>query len=180
MRRLTLEEVELVSSAARGDGARPSYFNVQSAAEEEISTNFESFLILTPLQVRSDLSNFFQTVIDNDPNQVEVRSDLLEEFLEEEQRNELRSQRMYADLTEYYDRVRDQFAQASEGFEDVTEVVLLQESVTRSLGDIVSSRDRHAYGHAVLSVLATRHSSSGNNSHTQEIQSWIRTLIEYE
>lgn len=180
MRRLTLDEVDVVAAGARGDGSRPTFFNAQTSSEEEISQNFEAFLLLTPTQIRSNVSNFFQVVLDNDPNQVEVRSDLFDEFMEEEKRNELRAQRMFSQLTEYYDRVRTEFSQAQEGFSDVTEVVLLQESLNRSLGDIVSSRDRHSYGYSVLSVLSARAESAGPSSHIQELQSWIRTLVEYD
>lgn len=180
MRRLTLEEADTVNESSRGDGDRPTYFNSRTGADEEISASFEAYLILTPISTRSSVSGFLQTILDNDPNQVDVRDQLLTEFFEEEKRNELEGQRMYEQLTEYYDQVRTSFAASLEGFEDVTEATLLQESLTRSMGSIVASRDRHTYNYSALSVLASRHEESGAGSQEQENRSWVRVLVEYD
>lgn len=180
MRRLTLEEAEIVTSSAREDGSRPTFFNAQSRAEEEISQEFEAYLILTPISVRSSVSSFFQIVLDNDPNQIETRDQLVDEYLEEEQRNELESQRMYQQLTEYYDSIRSTFSSSLDGFENVTEATLLQEALTRSMGNIVSARDRHIFNYAALSVLASRIDSGGAVDFQQELRAWVRTLVEYE
>ncbi len=178
MRRLTLEEADTVASSVRED--RPTFFNAQSGQEESISTEFEAYLILTPISVRSSVSSFFQVILDNDPNQVEVRNQLLTEYLEEEKRNELESQRMYEQLADYYDQVRSDLSSSLDGFEDVTEATLLQEAMTKSMGDIISARDKHAFNYAALSVLASRFEASGSGDFTQELRSWVRVLVEYD
>jgi len=179
MRRLTLEEAERVGESAHGDGERPEFFNAQTDSEEEISPEFEAYLILTPISTRSGVSGFFQVVLDNDPNQIDTRNQLLDEYFEEEQRNELEGQRMYQQLTEYYDQVRTTFSASLEGFEDISESILLQEALTRSMGNIVSARDRHTFNYAALSVLLSRHQSEGAADFQQELRAWIRVLVEY-
>jgi hypothetical protein len=178
MRRLTLEEADTVSSSARED--RPTFFNAQTRASESISQEFEAYLILTPISVRSSVSSFFQTILENDPNQIDVRNQLINEYLEEEQRNELEGQRMYQQLTEYYDQVRTNLTASLDGFEDVTEATLLQEALTKSMGDIVAARDRHTFNYAALSVLASRVESGGAADFDQELQAWVRVLVEYD
>lgn len=178
MRRLTLEEAETVSESSRTD--RPDYFNIQTGQEEDISPEFESYLILTPIATRSEVSGFFQLVLDNDPNQIDVRGRLMDEFLEEEQRNELEGQRMFQQLTEYYDRVRERLSVSLDGFEDVAEAISLQESLTRSMGSIVASRDRHTFNYAALSVLLSRHQDEETTAFQQELRSWVRVLVEYD
>lgn len=180
MRRLTLEEASTVEANSRDDGERPLLFNAQSDTEEEISPEFEAYLVLTPISTRSQVSSFLQIVLDNDPNQIDTRKDLLDEYLEEEKRNELEGQRMYSQLTEYYDQVRTGFSSSLEGFEDVSEATLLQETLTKSMGNIVSARDRHTFNFAALSVLASRHESEGAEDFRQELRSWIRVLVEYD
>lgn len=180
MRRLTLEEAETVTSSAREEGNRPEFFNAQSRVSEEISQEFEAYLILTPISVRSSVSSFFQTILDNDPNQIEVRNQLIDEYLEEEQRNELESQRMYQQLTEYYDQVRSDLSSSLDGFESVAEATLLQEALTKSMGDIVSARDRHTFNYAALAVLASRVETGGAADFEQELQAWVRVLVEYD
>lgn len=180
MRRLTLEEAETVTSSAREEGNRPEFFNAQSRVSEEISQEFEAYLILTPISVRSSVSSFFQTILDNDPNQIETRNQLIDEYLEEEQRNELESQRMYQQLTEYYDQIRANLSASLDGFENVAEATLLQEALTKSMGDIVSARDRHTFNYAVLAVLASRVETGGASDFEQELQAWVRVLVEYD
>jgi len=180
MRRLTLDEAEQVSASAREPGERPTFYNATTRADEEISQEFEAYLILTPSSVRSEISTFFQTILDNDPNNVQLREQLLSEFLEEELRNASESQRVFSNLTEYYDSVRTSLSSSVEGFEDVTEVPLLQEATTSSMGDIVSTRDRHQLDYAVLRVLQTRAENGRSATLTEELRSWVRVLTEYE
>jgi hypothetical protein len=180
MRTLTLEEAATVTDSARGDGDRPDFFNAQTDSEEEISQDFEAYLILTPISVRSNVSSFFQVILDNDPNQIDVRNTLINEYLEEEKRNELDAQRMYQQLTSYYDQVRSDLSSSIEGFEDVQEATLLQEAMTRSMGDIVAARDRHVFNYAALSVLSTRQETGGSADFTEELRAWVRVLVEYD
>jgi len=180
MRRLTLDEAETVTASARAAGDRPLFFNATTLTDEEISQEFEAYLILTPISTRSDTSTFFQTILDNDPNQLDLRQQLLTEYLEEELRNETESQRVFDDLTQYYDQVRSNLAASLEGFEDVTEATLLQESLTSSMGDIVSARDRHHFNYAVFSVLRRRLENGGSATLSQELRSWVRLLVEYD
>lgn len=180
MRRLTLEEAELVTSRSLPNGDRPLFFNASTQTTQEISPEFESYLIVTPLEVRSEVSSFLQTLADNDPNQVELRNQLMFEFLDEEMSDSIERQRNLEDITEYYDQVRASFSSSLEGFEDLAEVALLQETLTASMGEIVSVRDRHKLNYAVLSVLRRRLDNGRTQNLTQEIRSWIRTLVEYE
>lgn len=180
MRTLTLEEAATVTDASRGDGDRPDFFNAQISSEAEISQEFEAYLILTPISTRSSVSSFFQVILDNDPNQIDVRNQLIDEFFEEEKRNELEAQRMYQQLTSYYDQVRSNLSASIEGFEDVQEATLLQEALTRSMGDIVAARDRHTFNYAALSVLSTRHEAGGAADFEQELRAWVRVLVEYD
>lgn len=180
MRRLTLEEAELVSNRSLPNGDRPTFFNANTQATQEIGVEFESYLIVTPIDTRSDVSTFLQTIQDNDPNQIELRNQLLFEFLDEEMSDEIQKQGNLDDLTSYYDRVRSTFSSSLEGFEDIDEASLLQEALTASMGDIVSARDRHKLNYAVLSVLRSRLDNGRSQTLSQEIRAWIRLLVEYE
>lgn len=180
MRRLTLEETELVSNSAKAEGERPQFFNASTQTSEEISQNFEAYLIVTPIATRSDTSSFLQTILDNDPNQIDIRQQLMFEFLDEELNDSIEAQRGYESLTEYYDLVRSSLASSIEGFEDVEETTLLQESLTSSMGDIVSVRDRHKLNSSIVSVLRRRLDNGRSATLTQEIRSWIRLLVEYD
>ena len=180
MRRLTLEESSLVSERSRGDGNRPSFYDSSVQSSVEISSDFETYLILAPAQVKGDVSSLFQTVLDNDPNQVGLRSDVLTSFLNIESNNEVERKRKFESLTSLYDTVRSGFVTSIEGFEDLREVGLLQEALTTSLEGVVAARDRHEFNNAAIQVLKRRDSASGlSESHT-ESQAWVRVLTEYE
>ena len=179
-RRLTLDEADLVTRQSREDGNKPELYRSVDETETEIGRDFESYLIVTPTSTLSSISSFFQVILDNDPNQVDLRDQLLSEFLEEEQRNENEYVRMYQQITELYDQTRESLSSSLEGFDDVEESALLQEAFTRSMGDIVSSRDRHTFNSSVLSVLSSRKDASGSSELRRELQSWVRVLLEYE
>jgi len=179
-RRLTLEEAASVTQLAREDGSRPELYRSTEGTETEIGRDFEAYLILTPTSTLNSMSSFFQVVLDNDPNQVELRDQLLSEFLEEEGRNESENQRMFQEITELYDQTRENLASSLEGFDDVEEAALLQEAFTRSMGDIVSARDRHIFNSSAISVLQARKDAGGSADLRQELQSWVRVLLEYE
>jgi len=180
MRRLTLEEASTVSERSRDVGSRPSFYDASTRDFVEISSEFETYLILAPAQVKSDVSSLFQTVLDNDPNQAGLRSDVLTSFLDLESDNELERKRRFESLTSLYDDVRSRFITSIEGFEDLREVSLLQESLTTSLEGIVASRDRHEFNNAVIQVLKRRDGASGLSESRTESQAWVRVLTEYE
>jgi hypothetical protein len=180
MRTLTAEEAERVSSQARGDGNRPELFSSLTATASEISEEFEIFLILTPVSVRNQIANFFQVILENNPNDLEDRADLLSEFLEEELRNDTESLRAFDNYTELYDQIRDSFSNVAEGFTDVGETSLLQEAINTSLGPLAELRDRYQFNYSVLNVLRSRAEASGNANFRSELQSWIRVLATYE
>lgn len=180
MRQLTLEEASKVTSAARTEAARPEFFNAQSSQDEVISTEFESYLILTPISTRNSVSTFFSTILESDPNQIDLRNKLLSEYIDIEKSNEQALKSASEQLTSYYDQVHTSFTNSVEGFEDVTEAVLVQEALTSSMGNIVSSRDRHVFNYAVLSVLSARLDAGNDTSLRKELQSWVRVLVEYD
>lgn len=180
MRTLSADEAARVSSQARGDGNRPELFSSLTLTAHEISEDFEIFLILTPVSVRNQIANFFQVILENNPNDLEDRADLLSEFLEEELRNDTEALRAFDNYTELYDQIRDAFSNVAEGFTDVSETSLLQEAINTSLGPLAELRDRYQFNYAVLSVLRSRAESSGNANFRSELQSWIRVLATYE
>lgn len=179
-RRLSAEEANQVSGAAREDGDRPELFIASTGAETEISTDFEVYLILTDIAVRTQIANFFQVILDNDPNDLASYTELLLEFLEEEISNAEEGKREFADVTEFYDATRTSYTNTTDGFTDVSEVNLLQEALANSLGPLAEQRDRFIFNVAALTVLQTRANEGGSDSFTRELESWIRVLVEYE
>lgn len=179
-RRLTAEEADRVAGAARGDGDRPTLFSASSGAENEISSDFEVYLILTDISVRTQVANFFQVILDNDPNDLDAYNELLLEFLVEEISNAEEGKREFSDVTEFYDTTRASYSNTTDGFTDVEEVNLLQEALTNSLGQLAEQRDRFVFNVAALTVLQDRANESGSSEFRQELESWIRVLVEYE
>jgi len=179
-RRLTAEEADKVSQHAREAGDRPTVFVASTGEETEISTNFEVYLIVTDVAVRTQVANFFQVILDNDPNNLASYSELLLEFLEEEISNSEEGKREFAQVTEFYDTTRDAYTNTIDGFSDVGEVTLLQEALTNSLGPLAEQRDRFIFNVSALSVLQARATEGGSSVFRQELESWIRVLVEYE
>lgn len=179
-RRLTAEEADQVSSAAREDGDRPQLFIASRGEEEEISSDFQVYLILTDISLRTQVANFFQVILDNDPNDLTTYTELLLEFVLQELGNAEIGTRNFNQLTEFYDDIRSSYSNTTDGFTDVNEVVLLQESLTNSLGAIVEQRDRLLFDTAALTVLQTRAEEGGSGDFRRELESWIRVLVEYE
>lgn len=179
-RSLTLEEAEKVSDQAKEEGSRPQYFSVPAGGAEEISKEFETFLIITPATVKSQIASFFQVILDNDPNENSTRDELLTEFLLEELDNETERIRLFDNFAEFYDEVREAYAASVDGFTDVAEVALLQEAITRSLGSISDQRDAHQFNYAVYSVLTQRKDADDPDSFEQELRAWIRVLSTYD
>lgn len=180
MRVLTLDEAELVQESSRSDVDLPEIIDPASGIPEVIGREFEAFLILTPLNIRSGLADFFRTIIDNDPNKVATRDEILTDFLDEEEKNSLEMQKVYESFTSYYDQVREGVISSLDGFEDLKEVAWLQEALTNSLGNIISDRDRHMLNFAALQVLRVRHDSGRSQTSLDSLQQWVETLVEYD
>ena len=178
-RGLTVEEADRIAQQARGDD-RPLVFVAARNAEELISEEFESWLILTDAGIRSQVANFFQTVIDNDPNNLETRTELLQEFIREEIVNTAEYRHAFKDVTSAYSSTRETLVDAADGFEDVTEVTLLQEAMTSSLGPLAEQNDRYAFNYAALTVLQRRADGENLTNFREELESWIRVLSEYD
>lgn len=179
-RGLSADEASLVSAKARPDGQRPTLYSSVSDTEEEISSDFEVYLILTDPSLRNKVANFFQTILDNNPNDLDVRSRLLNDFIQEEIRNSQGKSQEFSSLTSFYDEIRSSYGATINGFTDIAEVVALQEALTLSLGPIAEQRDRLTFNYSALNVLLARANSSGSDSFTRELESWIRLLVEYE
>tara|TARA_R100000656_G_scaffold104176_1_gene76143 strand:+ start:170021 stop:170563 length:543 start_codon:yes stop_codon:yes gene_type:complete len=180
MRRLTLEEAELVSSAARGDGNRPSLYRVTSGFDEEISADFETFLILNSIDERTQVSQFFQTVLENDPNSNDNRDRLLAEYVSARKANEEAKLTRMESFSEIYDETKSTLQNMSDGFEDITEVDLLNEATNTALGGIVEQRDRFSYDLSVLTVLEQAVPEGGISTLRRELESWGDLLVEYD
>lgn len=179
-RRLTAEEADQVSNLARGDGERPQLFIASTGEETEISSDFETYLILTESSIRTQIANFLRVILENDPNNLEVRTELLLLFIREEISNADRAKGEFAEVTEFYDQTRTAFSNTTDGFIDVSEVTLLQEALTSSLGPIAEQRDRLIFNTAALTVLQTRTEAGGSDNFRRELESWVRVLVEYE
>ena len=179
-RSLTAEEADQVAQQARGDGDRPDLFIASRNSEEQISVDFEAWLIITDSSLRTQIANFFQTLLDNDPNDLETRTELLLEFLQEEIRNAQQFKEDFESITELYDTNRESLSGATDGFTDIAEVTLLQEALNNSFGPIVEQTDRFNFDYAALTVLQTRANGENASNFQQELESWIRVLAEYE
>tara|TARA_R100001132_G_C3270505_1_gene92664 strand:- start:1473 stop:2018 length:546 start_codon:yes stop_codon:yes gene_type:complete len=179
-RGLSAEEADIVSRKARTPGSRPVLYSSLSDTEAEISSDFEVYLILTDSSVKTQIASFFQTIIDNNPNDLGTYNELLQEFIEEEIRNTNEGNTQFDALTSLYDSVRDSYGGTIDGFTDVGEVIGLQEAITQSLGSLAEKRDRLTFNYAALNVLLSRSDASGSTLFFRELESWIRLLMEYD
>jgi len=179
MRDLTSDEAKKVDAQAKQE--RPYYYSSDSAELVQISSDFEAWLILTPMGIRARLATFFQFILDNDINDWPQRKNLLDKWLEDEE-DDLRTEIEGYGLTiDSYDEIRESLASSTAGFEDVDEVNRLAVDLTTSTGDLVERRDNLKFEKALSVVLQSRAEGSGiPDDVEQEIKSWVRLLLTYE
>jgi len=176
---LTPKEAKKVDSMARPNGSRPYYFDSSSATLVEITSDFEAWLILTPISVRARLANFFSTIINSKLNEWSDRSDLLNEWLKNEIDDLKTNIDNFGKLVTTYDEIRTDLTTYSSGFESVEEISKIVTDLTKLVGDYVERRDSLQFIKAVDTVLKGRAENLTENS-KQEIQSWIKVLLDYQ
>lgn len=179
MRDLTSEEAKLVDAKTKKN--KPYYYNATSGELIAISDDFEVWLILTPIGLRTRLANYFQFVIDNDINEWSTRQELLEEWLEDEI-DDLRYEiEAYGDIVNTYDELKTGLSEHLSGFEDIDEVNKLSTDLTTSVGTSIDRKNSLQFEKAVSTVLLSKSEGTGVPDNViQEIKSWIRILLTYD
>lgn len=177
MRRLTNEEAQTVRARRRPSGDRPTYYNAGTDEDNEISEEFEAFLILLATGVKTEAVAWINAVANSLPER-EDWNDLLMETIAQQAAN---ATARLADINETFDgyeAFRTNFR--ADGFEDVEEVGTLLEDLQIGMGEL-SGRERESTHLEVLSDLLQLRAESGNvsESRLQQLRSWITPLLTY-
>jgi len=176
---LTPKEAKKVDSLARPNGSRPYYYNSGSGILVEISADFEAWIILTPISVRARLANFLSAIINSKLNEWSDRADLLTAWVKNEISDLKTNIDNYGKIASTYDEIRNDVTTYSSGFESVDELNKMIGDLTLLVGDYIDRRDTLQFTKAVDNVLKERGNNMAEDT-KQEIQSWIRVLLDYQ
>lgn len=179
-RPLTSQEVKKVARLAKPDLARPYIYDAASGQLQQISKDFEIFLILTPGGVRNQITQYISLILKADINNLSVRNKLSKQWIDNEIKDLEKEEKNYDDILGIYDDLIPKLSAAKTGFEDVDEVNSLMSNFTLLTSDFGEQRDGIRFDKAVLSVLKIRESVTLPDDIKKEIQSYARALIAYD
>lgn len=179
-RALTSQEATKVAKKAKADGFRPQIFNSSSGILEEITKEFEIFLILSKPGIKAKAAQFISTIIQSDINNLVVRNNLLRRWAEDELADIDKEIEGYQDLLDIYDEIFPQLGEAKTGFEDVVEVNNLFSSFNLLTGDFAEQRDSLRFDKAATTVINNRDSGVLPSDIKKELESYARALLAYE
>ena len=179
-RALTPEESQVVAAKAKPEGSRPQLYSAATGTLNQISKDFESFLILSPAGVKANAATFISTILLFDINNLVVRNNLMKRWCEDEISDIDEEIKGYEDIMDSYDEIRPKLADASLGFEDVPEVNTLMSDFTLLLGDFGEQRDSLLFSKAASNVINTRERGTIPADTKQEIESFARILLTYD
>lgn len=179
-RTLDTQEAALVMRKAKGDIARPYYYNSATGNLEQISKSFETFLILAPPGTKARTAQYITTLLSFDLNNLPLRSKLLSRWLEDEIADITTEREGYQEILDIYDETIPQLSAAKRGFEDVEEVNNLLTSFNQITGEYGEQREALSFDRAVASVLSLREAGALPDELKRELQSYARVLLAYE
>lgn len=177
-RALTSEEALTV--AAKAKESRPYVYNSSTGALEQISKDFEAFLILSSAGVKSRAAQFIATILLFDINNLVVRNNLTKRWIDDEYSDLDTEIEGYQDILDVYDEIRPDLADATSGFEDVLEVNTLLEGIHLLLGDFAEQRDSLKYSKAIANVFKLKEQGTVPSELKREIESYSRALLSYD
>jgi len=177
VRRLTNEEAQTVRDSRREPGERPVYFNSGSGEDEEISEQFEAFLILLSSGVKTEAVTWINAVASLMPDRDDW-NDVLIETVEQQIANAQTLNDAINTTYEGYESFRTNFR--IDGFEDITEIGLMLDDLQVGMGEL-SGRAREAKHLEVLSAILNERATSEEfgDARLQQLRSWITPLMTY-
>lgn len=177
MRELTPEERQRVTENRKDTGSLPRYLDPDTGEELPISREFEAWLILTPVGVRANISQWLMQLARNTPHDVAF-DDLAMEFMEEEEEIALAENNEYDSSLSGYDQFRTSLN--VDGFQDVTELSILLAQTTSGLGRIGAARSSAVFAYSMALVNKAEMESRRVDENTRRsLRAWTQILLAY-
>jgi len=163
---------------------RPTWFNASTAQEETISDRFESWLILTPVEVRATIAQGLQEVLDEESLLQTSKNELLAQFISDESDDlDKRSETVTA-LSDIVPNLGG-LAAGLVYKEDTPEVALLFDNLLLPMPAINRLSDNVRFDQNWLAMCDTLFqrentvTSAGDSNKRKEIESMIKVLLAY-
>jgi hypothetical protein len=179
-RALTSDEFKKVTSKAKVEGSRPFVYESSTGEYNQISKDFEAFLILTPAGIKAKAAQFISTIIRSEINNSVIRTNLLRRWAQDEMADIAKEIEGYKDILDIYDSIIPTLGQAKGGFEDVTEVNVLFSGFNLLMGEFAETRDSLKFDRAASSVLNNRSGGNLPSDIKKELESYARALLSYD
>jgi hypothetical protein len=177
MRDLTPSEAALVATNRKPEADLPVIYDPVTNLSTPITREFETWLILTPIGTRSQISMWLSQLAQNTPHD-EAFDNLATEFLEDEVAAARAEIEEYDSSLSGYDRFRNTLN--TDGFSDVTELGTLLSLTTTGLGRISSARNSANYaGSMALYNQADLRSRRTDENTRRTLRSWVSVMLAY-
>lgn len=178
MRVLSQEEERRISSKRKPDGQRLKYYDAASGQYVEISYDFETFVLLSPVGFRARVGTYLNALTAQSLSS--AMDDLRREWNEERKADAQAVMDGYGAVVTTYEDIRATMLELADGFDDTVEVSKLLADLSKVAGQTVDRYESAQYERAVASILADRASSSSEPSELQtELNSFIQVLLQY-
>ena len=170
-------QVRIVDTKRKPEGARPKYYNAATKKQTEISSDFEAFLILQGSQNNSNTVKWLDECTDFEIRDLS-RDALAANAFRNEVNDAVNSQLELTSFISVFNTFRQKFSLT--GFENIVESGLLLEDLQRPMNELQGLMDtlkhRVQYASLGLKTLATNGITTQDKN---QIDSWYSPLSAY-
>lgn len=179
IRQLTPEESRRIAGKRKPDGQRPKYYDASSAQFVEISTDFETLVLLLPLAFRARIGQYLTALYAANVGP-STMDELRQEWLTKRYADLNDAADAYGPVVTSYNDIRAKLIDAGVGFEDVVEYQRILADLTKTVGSYVDDYDDVRFQRSVNNVLLQRATARNSSNPTKaELDSFIQVMLQY-
>lgn len=179
IRDLTAAEQQRLYGKRKPRGQRPRVFNAVTRQQDEISEDFETFIILMNIGFRARIGQYLTAISTIDTTAGTMNS-LRREWLGQRKSTYQAAMDSYGPLISSYEDIREKLVAATIGFEEVPEIQRLLTDFSKVVGGIVDVFENTRMQWAMISSLDNQATSSNDSSPVNtELNSMVSAFLSY-
>jgi hypothetical protein len=179
IRQLTQEEARRIAGKRKPDGQRPRYYDASTAKFVEVTTDFETLVLLLPLAFRARIGQYLTALYAANIGP-STMDELRTEWLTKRHTDLDSSADAYGATVTSYEDIRAKLIEAGVGFENVVEYQRILADLTKTVGSYVDDYDDVKFSRSVTNVLLSRATARNSSNPTKaELDSFIQVMLQY-
>ncbi len=180
IRELTPDEQRRIYGKRKPAGQRPRYYDAATGLFNEISFDFETFILLVPIGFRARIGQYLAALMAGDIGSGTM-DELRTTWLTQRRRTYQAASDLYGPTVTTYEDIRADLMDAAVGFDEISEYQRFQADLTKVVGKFVDDYENVTFQSNVYNTLKLRSQPSAPTTSPvhAELQSFIQVFLAY-